>query len=630
MDLEIRDHFEAGDFGEGVVADRTLSRGGERAGSPVAHAGLLRRHFAFFPGSIPGLIRDNIQASLLHVLRTERAAVAGLDGAIIFKPGWVDRIQLYYVNYGRPGCQFTIPQGADQTIAVAASGRHLAGAYFLGFNAGYTNYAHWMSDQMPGLVAYRDFYMSSGCRLLLPVTPPGHFIDQTMALLGIPEEKVDRIGDEVVSLDTLFFLSYFKFNGLPDYAAEAQRVLKAAVGALPQERSRRILISRPDSPARRLLNEAELVNSLRHLDLDVVAPGRLSVADQVRAFHAADLVVGLHGAGLVNCGFCAPGSSLLEIFSEFTTQSHFWTVASTAGMTYGYVAGTSFDQDWSFWSEFDNWDAPYVVDASAVAAVATEWSRSMPTILPLNAATLVSTPPVPDSSIATPQSSPLTAKSELVAQFWYGKDPFTDFPAEDFPVDLQGWNSDHAFLVQAVDVLRPRLVVEVGVWKGCSVITMADRLKAIDCDGAVLAIDTWLGAWDHWLVEEHFQEMGYCGGQPSLFGRFMKNIVHSGLSDYVVPMPLDSINAFEVLNRKGMLCDLIHIDAGHDYVAVSKDLESWWLLLRPGGVLIADDYFDDENKAWPQVKQAVDDFVANHKVSLRHERGKAWIDKPTS
>jgi cephalosporin hydroxylase len=50
--------------------------------------------------------------------------------------------------------------------------------------------------------------------------------------------------------------------------------------------------------------------------------------------------------------------------------------------------------------------------------------------------------------------------------------------------------------------LRPSIVVEIGVWKGSSVITLASKMKELNLDGVVIAVDTWLGAWDHWTNEE--------------------------------------------------------------------------------------------------------------------------------
>ena len=208
----------------------------------------------------------------------------------------------------------------------------------------------------------------------------------------------------------------------------------------------------------------------------------------------------------------------------------------------------------------------------------------------------------------------MTAKQDLLGRLWRGRDPFEAFPPKLYAGDLQGWNSDHSYLRRVVDPAVSG--------RGLAM------LRDAGIDGVVLAVDTWLGSWDHWLVAEHFEELGFQNGYPTLFWRFMANVVNTGMQDHVVPLPLDSLNAFQALSRIGVSIDALHIDAGHDYLAVQKDLESWWSLLRPGGVLIADDYFDDENKAWPEVKQAVDDFVAGRGLALEHDRGKAWIAKP--
>ena len=84
---------------------------------------------------------------------------------------------------------------------------------------------------------------------------------------------------------------------------------------------------------------------------------------------------------------------------------------------------------------------------------------------------------------------------------------------------------------------------------------------------------------------------------------------YAGAEDVVVPLPLDSANAFHVLQRNGIKLDFVHIDGAHDYESVIADLRRWWSLLRNGGILVADDYFID-GKTWPGVKRAVDEFLA--------------------
>ncbi|WAC47066.1 CmcI family methyltransferase [Asticcacaulis sp. SL142] len=207
---------------------------------------------------------------------------------------------------------------------------------------------------------------------------------------------------------------------------------------------------------------------------------------------------------------------------------------------------------------------------------------------------------------------------------WGKSDPYSD--ANQDLVDLQGWASDNIYLTHAIEELKPRLVVEIGVWKGGSVITMARRMKELGIDGAVIAIDTWLGASEHWIDEEWHASLRLQGGYPSLYKTFAANIVSQGLQNYVIPLPLDSINAGEVLKRKGLVADIIHIDGGHDLKSVTGDLEMWWPMLRQGGLLIGDDYHP-YGETWPEVREGFHKFFEVDYI--RNTGGKCVIMKPT-
>ncbi len=220
-----------------------------------------------------------------------------------------------------------------------------------------------------------------------------------------------------------------------------------------------------------------------------------------------------------------------------------------------------------------------------------------------------------------------TVRPLVIDRLWRGSDPFADFPAERYETDTQGWGSQHRYLTDAIDAFSPRVVVEIGVWKGASTMTMARRMKERSLDGVVIAVDTWLGSYDHWVSDEWRASLRFEHGYPALFGTFMANIVKSGLTEYVVPLPLDSINAAHVLRHFGIRADVIHIDGGHEYEAVSGDLQVWWELLKPGGVLIGDDY--DRGGSWPGVRRAFDEFFnALGLFPFEHEGGKCRILKP--
>ena len=68
-------------------------------------------------------------------------------------------------------------------------------------------------------------------------------------------------------------------------------------------------------------------------------------------------------------------------------------------------------------------------------------------------------------------------RQALRKKIWQEYDPFSGFPINTAKTDLQGWQSDHRYLGDTIRSLRPNVVVEVGVWKGGSVIEMAKFLK---------------------------------------------------------------------------------------------------------------------------------------------------------
>ncbi len=200
-------------------------------------------------------------------------------------------------------------------------------------------------------------------------------------------------------------------------------------------------------------------------------------------------------------------------------------------------------------------------------------------------------------------------RQDLVAALWHGRDPFADPPRALRPLDLQGWRSRHPYLEEAVDQFRPGVVVEIGAWKGASALHLARTLVERGIDGTVIAVDTWLGAVDHWADERLFSELATEHGFPSLYRTFLANVLHEGLADRVLPLPLDSVNAAALMRLRGISADVIHLDAGHEEASVAADLRAWWPVLRTGGLLIADDY-DRLGGRFPGVTRAVDGFCA--------------------
>ena len=214
-----------------------------------------------------------------------------------------------------------------------------------------------------------------------------------------------------------------------------------------------------------------------------------------------------------------------------------------------------------------------------------------------------------------------------VKTIWRGRDPFAGFPRHLYQVDAQGWGETHHYLTDTIATRRPATIAEIGVWKGASTIVMARELQRLGIDGVVFCIDTWLGSVEHWVEAHFFESLNVVHGYPGLQRKFMANMLAHGVQDLVVPLPLDSINAANLLAHFDVGLDMIHLDAGHDARSVTADLAEWWPRLNEGGVLIGDDYHAELH--WPGVKQAFDAFFGALKLlPLEHVGGKCRITKP--
>lgn len=200
----------------------------------------------------------------------------------------------------------------------------------------------------------------------------------------------------------------------------------------------------------------------------------------------------------------------------------------------------------------------------------------------------------------------------------FEENPFAGLDVSGVDPDRQGWGSDHPIISECIEKIRPQTIAEVGVWKGRCALNMVRYCRGLDLDAEVICIDTWLGSQEHWLRRDNphfYHSLSIKNGFPRIYWTFLRNVVDENAQDYITPMPMPSETASYVLQELNVKLDLVHVDAGHEYEAVSADLRRYWSLLRPGGILIGDDYVP----SWPGVRRAADEFAKSVDRDLRIE-----------
>lgn len=163
------------------------------------------------------------------------------------------------------------------------------------------------------------------------------------------------------------------------------------------------------------------------------------------------------------------------------------------------------------------------------------------------------------------------------------------FDAKGYPDDVQGWGSDHSIFAELIEQVRPRVIIEVGTWKGASALHMASVCDALDLDTRILCVDTWLGAYE-FIGAGGERDLQARYGWPHVYEQFLANVVSAGQQRRIIPFPQTSLIAARYFWHHQVRADLIYIDGSHDIDDVTADIRAYWRLLRKGGLLFGDDY----------------------------------------
>lgn len=154
----------------------------------------------------------------------------------------------------------------------------------------------------------------------------------------------------------------------------------------------------------------------------------------------------------------------------------------------------------------------------------------------------------------------------------------------------QGYFNYLAFYERVAQMLPDGAVIaEVGVFKGCSALYLAERLQQLGKNVTFYLVD-------------HFEgSEGITDTPEQIWEDFTRNI--EPMKDAFKVMRMDSVTT-AALFPDGSL-DFVFIDAEHDYDSVKADIEAWLPKVRKGGFLAGHDYHH------APLRKAVDEAFPN-------------------
>jgi hypothetical protein len=220
--------------------------------------------------------------------------------------------------------------------------------------------------------------------------------------------------------------------------------------------------------------------------------------------------------------------------------------------------------------------------------------------------------------------------SELQKTFFHtDTNVYTGFA---MPSDMPAYSYDSSHVTAAtlsfLTTLHPTpilFMLEVGSFIGNSAVQWGKHLEQFK--GTLMCLDTWNGDINMLLMPGFVPAMARTPrGDARIYERFLNAIVQSNLISTVLPVRLSSITGARLVKALQYTIDVIYLDSAHEYGETFFELMMYWEVLKPGGVLIGDDY------SWGAVQHDLDLFVAMKglKLLFNPDEGQAtwFLQKP--
>ena len=194
------------------------------------------------------------------------------------------------------------------------------------------NYYHWLLDLVPRVLLLKHAAQNfSNYDALLLNGSRANYEREILAALGVPPEKIRyvdsrerfQIASAVFPSMDINVIAPWKVHGLRDLPFAGK-----------QNQHRRLYLSRARAAVRRIANENEISEVLRHRNFEIVEAENLSWREQANLFAGASVIVAPHGAALANIVFCKPGTRVVEISTRAGYRDWYWQLAAVAGLSY--------------------------------------------------------------------------------------------------------------------------------------------------------------------------------------------------------------------------------------------------------------------------------------------------------
>jgi capsular polysaccharide biosynthesis protein len=178
------------------------------------------------------------------------------------------------------------------------------------------NYYHWMFDIIPKLMLGKN---EANCsKVLLPFGMKRlKYVEETLIIINI--EPIYLEPAKLYKIKNCKCIKWLGYDNSEQIKFIKNKIINYYNIKL-EKKKKWIYISRSDASFRKINNEISLIKKLKALGFDIIVLSEISWRNQIEIFAQAELVIGMHGAGLSNIIFSSSNTTLIEIRPDISTN----------------------------------------------------------------------------------------------------------------------------------------------------------------------------------------------------------------------------------------------------------------------------------------------------------------------
>ncbi|MBI3283381.1 MAG: glycosyltransferase family 61 protein [Burkholderiales bacterium] len=223
------------------------------------------------------------------------------------------------------------------------------------------NYAHWLTEVLPRIVAFCSEEQFKGIPIVVNDGLHKNILESLFLVAGEGREIVTLPIGRALQVDALYLTSvagYVPFerrnNKFSDHShgvfspwalESLRKKVFSFAEKLPEQTWPEKIYLRRNSGIRKITNATELEELLIAQNYVIVEPEKLTFLQQVQLFSRAKVIIGSSGAALASMIFARPNARMLILIGKYPDTSYwYWqNIACASGLTVLYGLGAPVD-----------------------------------------------------------------------------------------------------------------------------------------------------------------------------------------------------------------------------------------------------------------------------------------------